>query len=150
MTTQVSVLSLEWRSWAMRGIEFDRTVIVKPTEKRPNSDVAKTIHWYRGLASTRFVTLRRRSNGHGMICSSSAPGASTEKSSGPGTGGRLPTPRHLYAVCAGSGRRVRQVCWGGCLIAAAGEHRVQQDRPSGPCATFCALYTDHDDPYRDA
>jgi hypothetical protein len=71
----------------MRGIEFERIVIVKPTENRPNSAVASTIHWYRGLDSTRSVTLRRSSNGHGMICSSSAPGASTERSSSPGTVG---------------------------------------------------------------
>ena len=41
--TQVRVLSSESRSRAMSGIDTDSTVIMKPTEKRPNSTVARTI-----------------------------------------------------------------------------------------------------------
>ena len=44
MTTQVTVLVSLPRSSAIRGIETERIVIVKPTENSPNRATARTIH----------------------------------------------------------------------------------------------------------
>ena len=44
VSTQVSVLTSDPRSSAMRRIELERMVIVKPTENRPNNTVANTSH----------------------------------------------------------------------------------------------------------
>src|ERR1044072_7266207 len=44
VTTQVTVLVSLPRSPAIRGMETDRIVIVKPTENRPNSDTTNTAH----------------------------------------------------------------------------------------------------------
>ena len=44
MTTHVTVLVSLPISSAMRGIETERIVIVKPTEKSPNRATARTIH----------------------------------------------------------------------------------------------------------
>ena len=44
VTTQVIVLVSLPSSSAIRGIETDRIVIVKPTENRPNRATASTIH----------------------------------------------------------------------------------------------------------
>ncbi len=46
MTSHVSVDSSEPRSSAMRGIETDRIVMVKPTLNRPSSTVASTTQGY--------------------------------------------------------------------------------------------------------
>ena len=94
VTTQVTVLVSLPSSSAIRGIDTDRIVIVKPTENSPNSATVSTSHGYRGLPATRSCTRSRSMSGHGTTATSSAPGASIDSSSrwlssGGGTAARL-------------------------------------------------------------
>ena len=82
MTTQVIVLVSLPISSAIRGIETDRIVMVKPTENSPNSATASTIHGYLGLPAMRSTTRSRSMRGHGTTATSSAPSALVDSSSG--------------------------------------------------------------------
>ena len=133
VTTQVMVLVSLPSSSAIRGIETERIVMVKPTENRPNSATARTIHGYCGLPAMRST--------HALARASAATGRPrprrrrAPRSTAPRDGCRRGRARHEdkeppVGSHTREPTRTYPTGWGGGLIAAAGERHVQHAAPA--------------------